>query len=181
MTYTRKKLCLCVCLYLLGTAGTFAENRTQYGGVVHLRGAVTDGTCAVSTESENKQVYMGQVQSSRFEELGSWADPVAFSLVLVDCTISSEKQVGIMFNGVSDGKDPLVFRAGEGANAAQGVGIGIFSASGELIIPNTRPQQLTSLNGETVTLPFTARYRATSRQVIAGDASSNVFFTLYYP
>ncbi|EPG8311122.1 fimbrial protein [Klebsiella aerogenes] len=171
-------------LFLLSfmyAGGAEAHTVILHGGQVHMTGSVIGGACAVSTDSENKNVLMGQVSNNQFKGLGSWADPVSFELRLVNCDISLSQYVGMIFTGVSDGKDPLVFRAGEGSAAAKGVGIGLFDSSGELIIPNTKARHLTLLNNGTVSVPLTAKYRATSRIVSAGDASAVVYFSLYYP
>lgn len=182
MVSIRKAFYSCICLFsLMSATSLMAKSNSPFGGVVHLRGAVTNGTCVVNTESENKQVYMGRVRSSQLTALGSWSDPISFTLNLFDCALLADQQIGIVFNGVSDGKDPLVFSAGEGPNAAQGVGIGIFDVDGNLIVPNSRPHPLHLFAGDIKKIPFTARYRATSRNIVAGDASSSVFFTLYYP
>lgn len=151
------------------------------GGIVHLKGMVTSGACAVSPESENKFVVMGQVRTNQFTGVGSWTDPVPFNLVLVDCDTAISKRVGIVFTGVTAVKDPQVFSAGYGPGAAQGVGIGLFDNEGELIIPNSRPHYFIPLHDGTVTVPLVAKYRATSRDVTSGDASSLVDFSLYYP
>lgn len=176
--------CLIAILYLLCSGWALAKGNTAVtiaGGIVHLRGLVTESACAVSPESADKQVVMGQVTSSRFTDLGSWADPVPFTLQLTDCDTSVSQQLGVVFSGVTDGKDPHVFSVGNGSAAAQGVGLGIFDGHGELMIPNTNPRNLIPLENGVVTLPFTAKYRATSHQVTPGDASAQVWFFLYYP
>ncbi|ENZ7484588.1 fimbrial protein [Klebsiella aerogenes] len=171
-------------LTLLSSSAVWAGNKTHViiaGGIVHLRGQVTAGACAVSPESQNEIVVMGQVRSNQFSGVGTWADPVAFNLQLVDCSTAVSQQVGMVFSGVTDGKDPYVFSAGYGSEAAQGVGIGIFDSGGTLIIPNTQPRYFTTLTKGTVTVPLTAKYRATSLMVAPGDASAVVDFSLYYP
>lgn len=168
-------------LPLLCGGGAVAHTVILPGGTVHMTGSVIGGACAVSAESEDKKVLMGQVRSNQFKELGSWADPVAFSLELVNCDTTISQQVGMLFTGVSDGKDPLVFHAGEGPEMAKGVGIGLFDSAGSLIIPNSKARHLTLLNNGTVTVPLMAKYRATSRKVSGGDASAVVYFSLYYP
>lgn len=159
----------------------YADSLTLPGGVVHFSGMVTDGACAVARDSEDNNVTMGQVKNSSFKELGDWADPVSFSIVLIDCSAAVSQQVGVMMSGVADGKDPLVFRAGTGANAATGIGIGVFDSSDSLIIPNARPRHFTTIQNGTVVIPLTAKYRSTSRTVKAGDAGAVVYFSLLYP
>lgn len=166
---------------LFSGGGVIAHTVTLPGGMVHLTGAVTGGACTVSTDSEDKKVFMGQVRSNRFEDVGSWADPVSFTLDLVNCDTAISQQVGMLFTGVTDGKDPLVFHAGEGSDSAKGVGIGLFDSSGSLIVPNSEARHLTLLHNGTVSVPLIAKYRATRRIVSGGDASAVVYFSLYYP
>ncbi len=161
--------------------GAVAHSVTLHGGLVHMTGSVAGGACTVSSDSEDKKVIMGQVRSNQFKELGSWADPTPFTLVLVDCDTALSQQVGIIFTGVTDGKDPLVFHAGEGSTAAKGVGIGLFDSQDSVIVPNTEARHLTLLHNGVVSIPLKAKYRATERKVSAGDASAVVYFSLYYP
>lgn len=161
--------------------GAVAHTVTLPGGMVHMTGSVIGAACAVSAESEDKKVLMGQVRSNQFKELGSWADPVSFTIDLINCDTSISQQVGMIFTGVADGKDPLVFRAGEGSGAAKGVGLGLFDTFGSLIVPNSRARHLTILNNGTVSVPLTAKYRSTSRKVSGGNANAVVYFSLYYP
>lgn len=185
MFKTRRRMYnLFAIIFLVISTDLFAAGKTVitiWGGMMHFRGAVTEGACAVSTESENKSVMMGQVNSAMFSGVGEWAASVPFNLTLTDCDTSVSQQVGVMFSGVTDGKDPLVFSSGQGASAAKGIGLGIFDNAGELMVPNTAPQTLTNLTKGVVTLPFTAKYRATSYPVTPGNANALVWFFLYYP
>ncbi|OQR46656.1 fimbrial protein [Klebsiella aerogenes] len=166
---------------LLSGGGVIAHTVTLPGGMVHMTGSVNGGACTVSTDSEDKKVFMGQVRSNRFDDVGSWADPVSFTLDLVNCDTAISQHVGMLFTGVTDGKDPLVFQAGEGNGAAKGVGIGLFDSSGNLIVPNSKNNNLTQLNNGTVSVPLTAKYRSTDRIVSGGDASAVIYFSLFYP
>lgn len=171
-------------LPLLSDGNALAGNKTHVvvpGGVIHLQGEVAAGACAVSPDSQNKMVVMGTVRSNQFNGVGSWADPVPFRLQLVDCNTALSQQVGMMFSGVTDGKDPLVFSVGRGPGVAEGVGIGLFDAEGQLIVPNTEPRSFTLLNAGTVEIPLTAKYRATGHDIVPGEASTVVYFSLFYP
>jgi fimbrial protein len=153
---------------------------TVDGGKVNFSGAITTSACAVDTGSDGQIVQMGQVKSNRFNALGEYSDPVSFNIQLNDCDTSVSNQVGIIFQGVSDGKDPLVLSAGSGLNAATGIGIGIFDALGQLQPLNTQPRNYSALqNGQTI-LHFIARYKSTSRSVTAGNANAQAWFTLEY-
>lgn len=150
------------------------------GGMVRLRGAITAPACTVAAGSGNQIVEMGQLRSNQFAGLGSYASPVPFELSLTQCSTAVYEQVAITFLGVSDGKDPLVLRAGQGANAATGVGLAIFDSTGDIIPPNAQPRSLGYLSNGDTPLHFTARYRATSRQVTGGNADASAWFALSY-
>ncbi|WP_261247129.1 fimbrial protein [Serratia ficaria] len=168
---------LCACTV------AFAGNRhfvITEGGKVHIRGSIADAACSVSAGSENQVVDMGQFRSNQFDALGSYASPIPFVIALTDCHASMGERVAIAFKGVSDGKDPLVFQAGAGADTPPGVGLAIFDGGGNIIPPNALPRTMASLHRGEMLLHFTARYRATSRQVSGGNADAWTWFTLTY-
>lgn len=153
---------------------------TVKGGNVEFQGEVVNAACVVDTGSQNLTVEMGQVRSNEFHGLGSWTDPQAFTITLKDCDITTGQQVSVAFRGLTDGKDPGVLAVTDGAQSAQGVGLGIFDNQGNQIIPNTQPMNFTALQDNTTVLNFVAKYRATSRTVVAGDANAQTWFTLTY-
>lgn len=153
---------------------------TVKGGDVEFHGAVVNTACAVDAGSLNLTVQMGQVRSDEFHGLGSWTDPQAFSITLKECDTTVSQQVGIAFRGQTDKKDPGVLAITEGAQSAQDVGLGIFDSQGNLIIPNVQPLNFTTLQENTTVLRFVAKYRATSINVIAGNANTQTWFTLTY-
>ena len=153
---------------------------TVKGGDVEFQGAVVNAACAVDAGSEDLTVEMGQVRSNEFHGLGSWTDPQAFTITLKDCDTTVSQQVSVAFRGLTDGKDPGVLAVTDGAQSAQGVGLGIFDNQGNQIIPNTQPMNFTAIQDNTTVLNFVAKYRATSRPVVAGDANAQTWFTLTY-
>lgn len=159
-------------------AGNHIEN--IFSGDVRFYGQVVNAACSVSADSRNLVVQMGQVRSNQFISTGDWEDPQTFQIKLEDCDTSISQNAGVLFTGESDNKDPLVFRAGYGASAAIGIGIGIFDAKGNLLAPNTSPPWFAPLNeGETV-MNYTARYRSTDRTVKAGSADAQLWFNVVY-
>lgn len=153
---------------------------TVKGGNVEFQGTVVNAACAVDASSQNLTVEMGQPRSNDFHGLGSWTDPQPFTLTLKNCDLTVSQQVGIEFRGQTDGKDPSVLAVIDGAQSAQGVGVGIFDHLGNQLIPNTQPLSFTDLQDNTTVLKFVAKYRATSRTVVAGDANAQTWFTLTY-
>ncbi|HFK7187095.1 fimbrial protein [Serratia odorifera] len=168
---------------MLSSAVALAGNRHHViidGGQVKLRGAITAAACSVSTGSEAQIVEMGDVRSNQFSGLGSYSPPVAFSIDLTGCNRAIYHAVGVSFWGVTDGKDPLVLKAGNGAQGGPGIGLALFDDHGDLMVPNAPPSRLAMINDRETRLHFSARYRATSRQVTGGEANSWAWFALTY-
>lgn len=154
------------------------------GGQVHLRGVVVNGTCSVAPKSRSMYVDMGQHRSNQFRGVGSYAGPVDFSVHLSNCVRAVREGMVIRFMGVTDGKDPLVLRAGGDDNSgATGMGLAIFDSQDNLLPLNRDMIVVPDIQqaGNVVTeMKFTARYRATSRQVAGGKADALTWFTLDY-
>ncbi|QHS50176.1 fimbrial protein (plasmid) [Klebsiella michiganensis] len=179
----KKQLCTGITFLLMVSGETLAGNRHHVvtdGGITHFRGVLTAEACSVSTDSRSQTVNMGQLRSNQFSGVGSQTSPVGFSIRLTECSTAVSDQVGVTFSGITDGKDPLVLKAGEGMNAATGVGLALFDDQGEIIIPNTQPLVWSRLHEGDNSLRFHARYRATSRQVTGGNADAFTSFTLTY-
>lgn len=179
----KKQLCAGVVLLLLISTGVLAGNRHHVvidGGMTHFRGVLTAEACTVATDSRSQTVNMGQLRSNQFSGVGSLTSPVGFSIRLTECSTAVSDQVGIMFIGVTDGKDPQVLKAGEGVNAATGVGLALFDERGQIIVPNMQPRVWSRLHEGDNSLRFHARYRATSRQVTGGNADAFTWFALTY-
>lgn len=178
-----KQLCTGI-MFLLSTSGdALAGNRHNVvidGGIAHFRGSLTAEACTVSTDSTSQTVNMGQFRSNQFNGVGSLASPVSFTVRLTECSTAVSSHAGVTFFGVVDGKDPLVLKAGMGANAATGVGLALFDERGEIITPNSQPRVWSQLGEGDNSLRFHARYRATSRQVIGGNADAFTWFALTY-
>ncbi|WP_017891205.1 fimbrial protein [Serratia sp. S4] len=178
-----KQISAVLALLIIAGGTAMAGNRHHViidGGRVHLRGVLTAAACSVSTESANQVIDMGPLSSNQFGDLGSYAPPIEFIIRLTECSTAVSNTVGITFFGVTDGKDPQVLKAGEGENAASGVGLALFDYKGDIILPNTAPLSWANLHeGENI-LRFMARYRATSRQVVGGNADASTWFALTY-
>lgn len=179
----KKQLCASVALLLMASGEALAGNRHHVvidGGITHFRGVLTAEACTVSTDSRSLTVNMGQLRSNQFSGVGSLTSPVGFSIYLTECSTAVSDQVGVTFSGVTDGKDPLALKAGEGINAATGVGLALFDEHGQIIAPNTQPLAWNRLHEGDNSLRFHARYRATSLQVTGGNADAFTWFTLIY-
>ncbi|HFR8640723.1 TPA: fimbrial protein [Escherichia coli] len=179
----KKKLCAAVTLWLSVFVDASAGNLHHVvidGGITHFRGILTAEACTISTDSRSQTVNLGQFRSNQFNGVGSLTSPVGFSIRLTECSTAVSDQVKVAFYGVTDGKDPQVFKAGEGVNAASGIGLALFNELGQIIEPNTHSGFLSRLHEGDNTLRFHARYRATSREVTGGNANAFTWFALTY-
>ncbi len=179
----KKQLCAGIMLLLMVSAVAQGGDRHHVvidGGITHFRGVLTAEACTVSTDSRSQTVNMGQLRSNQFSGVGSLTSPVGFTIRLTECSTAVSDQVGVTFFGVTDGKDPKVLKAGEGMNAATGVGLALFDEQGQIIVPNMQSLIWSRLHEGDNSLRFHARYRATSRQVTGGNADAFTWFALTY-
>lgn len=152
----------------------------ETGGQIHFNGNALDAACAVNAQSSDQTVEMGQVRKEAFNGVGSWADPIGFTLTLTDCNSAVSQSAGVAFQGVTDSHDPLVLAITDGPGSAIGVGLGIYDEQANLVVPNSAPRSYkTLIDGQNV-LHFIAKYRATAR-IVAGDASVVANFIVIYP
>lgn len=166
---------------LLTSSQALSQSMTTVGGgSVHFRGTVVNAGCAVDTNSIEQEVPMGQIRVDAFTGVGSWTDPVGFTLTLTDCDTSVSQSAGVAFQGPADIHDPLVFTIANGPGSAIGVGLGIYDEQSNLIVPNSAPRAYKTLIDGTNVLHFIAKYRATEQQPIAGDASVTANFIVLY-
>ncbi len=153
------------------------------GGRLHLQGKLVNGACAVVSEDHHMNVDMGSYRSHFFSGVGSYAPlSVPFSVRLTGCRPDILRSVGIMFSGETPDEDPQVFLAAirvDGRDISSGIGLALFDAGQQLIIPGV--QSITLLPNRDNALHFIARYRAVSREITPGQVHSTLWFTLVYP
>lgn len=155
-------------------------SHTISGGNIHFYGAAVNASCAIDARSLHQSVMMDQVKTAAFRNVGAWGAPTDFSIALENCNKNISQFASIAFTGSTDPHDPQVFQAGFGADAAKGIGIGIFDDKGNVIIPDTAPITQSAINDGETTLLFTAKYRSVSPTVSAGDASAAINFSVIY-
>ncbi|SNY62295.1 type 1 fimbrial protein subunit FimI [Enterobacter sp. CC120223-11] len=169
---------------LMASLSAHAHRVVVDGGSVHLRGALVNSACAVSPESQDLRVEMGQYRSNNFGDVGSYSTvTVPFSLKLVECRRDVASLVGIAFQGLSPAEDPQVFVAtskASGMPGETGLGLALFDARQQLIIPNAPPDYYSPIISEEMTVHFSARYRVISLPLVPGNLLTDVWFTLVY-
>ncbi|MFP1763832.1 fimbrial protein [Lonsdalea quercina] len=180
-------------LFSCVTSSVFARNTQSVviGGTVHMNGILSEGGCAVATDSQNMHIKMGQYTTHAFDRTGALSThSVPFTLRLTGCAPDIADRVGITFSGMAAPKAPdlfLVISADgspvgvSGDNGFSGLGLMISDQEGHQVIPGKVPTTFYRVNDSDVALHYIARYQATSRDVYPGPLRSNVRFDISYP
>ncbi|KAA8995379.1 type 1 fimbrial protein subunit FimA [Affinibrenneria salicis] len=158
---------------------------TVAGGTVHFKGQIVNAACAVSTNSSDQTVNLGQYRTANFTAVGTYSGKVPFTIKLEDCDPTVSSTAAVAFSGAADGTDNSVLStsniSGGSAGAAAGVGIEISDSKGAVLAPTgavfSTPQTL--ITGSN-TLNFNARYKSTLAAVTAGEADADATFTMQY-
>jgi len=193
MRFCLRNTALLVLFTFTSFVDSYARNHvvTIRGGEVHLRGALAEGGCEVSTESREMQIDMGQYRTDSFDGVGSLSTPaIPFSIHLTDCNPSLANEVGISFYGMTDQKEPDVFlvtscdasqAAISGGEGSSGLGLVLYDKAGHQLIPDTLTDLTAPVQAREVVMNYIARYRVTSRETLPGTLCSEVWFRLEYP
>lgn len=166
---------------------------TVNGGTVHFTGEIVAGACAVSTDTADQTVNLGQYTTAQFSTTGSKTTPVPFSIKLINCNSSTYSTAAINFQGTADSTTNTalaVNSAGSNATAATGVAIQLLdSKSAVVAINGTDGYDSTVLAQTTGTPPdnnatnifnFSAQYISTQASVSSGQADADATFTITY-
>lgn len=184
-----KKIKLAMIMGMTLASGTvFAAD--QGHGVVNFKGEIIEAPCSISADSVEQTVDLGQVTSSTLKG-GKSSSPVAFSIKLQDCDVSSlaKKTVTATFTGKAasfDSTSSLLALSG----TASGAGIAITDDGkkpiklGMASTPFTFNNASTSDTLQSATLQYAAYLQGaadnTQNPIIAGQFTSVANFTLAY-
>lgn len=168
-----------------GPAPAASTTTRTNGGVVHFKGQIVNAACAVSADSSDQTVQLGQYRSAKFKAVGDKSGAVPFNIKLQDCDSTVSTKASVTFAGPSDGIDPSVLAVsnigGGAGGAASGVGIEISDSQGVVMSPNSGAYSSPQTVSDGVTLlPLTARYKSTLAAVTPGEADADATFTLQY-
>ncbi|ADO46911.1 fimbrial protein [[Enterobacter] lignolyticus] len=170
-----KRFALAACVSLAMMAQPQAHQ-----GTVYVTGTITDNTCAVSPDSKNLTVPMGDVSSKQFSRAGDGSRYEPFVINLEKCG-GAASGVTVHFAGTSDSRNPALLALTGGAGYAAGVGVGIYNPDKSLIPLGAESGNTPiSPNQATVALHFYARYIADGDSVAAGTANASATFVLTY-
>lgn len=161
---------------------------TVNGGTVHFVGELVNAACAVSTDTSDQIVKLGQHRTASLAKAGDASAAVPFNIQLVDCD-SKLVTTGVSFAftgqtvstaGVVNNKLLAVNGGGGNAPGATNVGIEITDyASTVLAVDGTGFSKAQKINDGTNTFPFTARYVATGAST-PGTANADATFVVNY-
>lgn len=167
------------------TTTTPAKAKTTVnGGTVHFTGEFVNAACAVSTDSANQTVNLGQYTTSSITGTAQTTTKVPFTIKLNGCDTSIATTASIAFNGTLDSTDSALLAVNAGKDnvkAATGVGIEILDRESKSLKPDGSTYSAAqTLNNGSVTIPFAARYKSTGAVVTAGKADSDATFLIQY-
>ena len=179
-----KKIVLSIVAAGLVSTVAQADPTTVNGGNVHFKGEFVNAACAVSTDTADQTVNLGQYRTASITAAGQTTTNVPFNIKLVQCDTTVAKTAAIAFNGTADGTDGTLLSINSGnsnAKAATGVGIEILDSKSKTLTPNgsTFSTAQTLIDGNN-TLPFVARYKSTAANVTAGQADADATFLVQY-
>lgn len=167
---------------LFSAAASAADPVIVNGGTVHFTGELVNAACAVSTESSNQTVELGQYRTAKLAASGDMSTPVPFKIKLVDCDPTVATTAAVAFSGQSMAGDVnlLAVTSGTNAPAAQNVGIQISDATSTVLPPSGADFSAakTLIQGTNV-LDFTARYVAKG-VTTPGQANADATFVVKY-
>lgn len=178
-----KKLLLATASMVL-TAG-MAQAAVVQGGSVHFAGEFINAACAVSSDTVDQTVQLGQHRTAKITKVGDYTPNVPFQIKLVDCDTEVAKTAEFAFAGPQDATDTTLLKihSGPSANAvtATGVGIEIADAKGKVLTPDGTvfSNAQTLMNGNN-TINFIARYKSTATAATAGQAYADANFVIDY-
>ncbi|EIC85997.1 type 1 fimbrial major subunit FimA [Serratia sp. M24T3] len=165
------------------TAGTTTTN-TVNGGTVHFTGQFVNAACAVSTDTADQTINLGQYRTASITAAGQTTTNIPFNIKLVNCDTTVATAASIAFTGTPDEDNSTLFAVNAGgtnSTAASGVGIQLLdSASNDLPPDGTTYSVAKTLTDGDNTIPFTARYKSTAATVTAGQADADATFVIQY-
>ncbi|QEQ59118.1 type 1 fimbrial protein [Haemophilus influenzae biotype aegyptius] len=181
------RLALLACVALLDCI--VALPAYAYDGRVTFQGEIlSDGTCKIETDSQNRTVTLPTVGKANLRLVGQTAAPVPFSITLKECNATDAIKANLLFSGAATGQIYLSNATGNGK--ATNVGIQIVKADGAGTLIKVDGSQANSEKAPdtgkeqnaTVIQPrfdYFAHYYATGAAT-AGDVEATATFQVQY-
>ncbi len=170
-------------LMLVAGAAVAADPVSVSGGTVHFEGELVNAACAVSTQSSDQVVTLGQYRTASFTAVGDTTAQIPFSIVLNDCDPKVAATAAVAFSGQSDitNNNLLAVTSADNGTTASGVGIEILDNTSTALKPDGATfSTAQALVEGTSTLRFSARYKATATSATPGQANADATFIMKY-
>ena len=170
-------------LMLVAGAAVAADPVSVSGGTVHFEGELVNAAWAVSTQSSDKVVTLGQYRTASFTAVGDTTAQIPFSIVLNDCDPKVAATAAVAFSGQSDitNNNLLAVTSADNGTTASGVGIEILDNTSTALKPDGATfSTAQALVEGTNTLRFSARYKATATSATPGQANADATFIMKY-
>ncbi|MDM3379292.1 fimbrial protein [Citrobacter sp. Cb003] len=161
----------------MGLSAFGVQAADQGSGEVRFRGSIIDAPCSIHPDSEDQDVYLGQVASSQLLNEGT-STPRPFNIKLEKCDVTTMSEVTVEFGGttVTSGAKELLGITGTGA----GAGIVITDGTGTPVKMATPTKAHTLIAGDN-TLLFSAYLQGLNGVTpTTGEFQSVTNFTLSY-
>ena len=152
----------------LGIATSASAATTVNGGTVHFKGEIVDAACAVSLNSFDQIVSLGQVRTAKLANDADKSAPVGFDIELSDCSTAALSNAAIIFSGSQMSGHNNILAVQGGAGTATNVGDGTTASTDYKLTDGTNK------------IPFQARYIAVDGQATAGTANADATFKVQY-
>ncbi|WP_420898695.1 type 1 fimbrial major subunit FimA [Erwinia persicina] len=160
---------------------------TVNGGTVHFKGKLVAAPCAVSTDTSDQVVKLGEYTTHHFKTAGTLGSIVPFKIKLEDCDTSVAKTAAVAFSGRSDSTstDSSLLAVDEGLSpgndgTATNIAIQVLDNQNKPVkFDGTTFVNNTTLKDGENTLRFGAQYKSTG-VATAGDANADADFIMQY-
>lgn len=160
---------------------------TVNGGTVHFKGKLVAAPCAVSTDTSDQVVKLGEYTTHHFKTAGTLGSVVPFRIKLEDCDTSIASTAAVAFSGRTDSSssDSALLAIDQGLSAgnagtATNIGIQVLDNQSKPVkFDGTTFVNKTTLNDGENILKFAAQYKSTGTAT-AGDANADADFIMQY-
>lgn len=108
-----------------------AQPLYAYDGTVTFEGEIlSDGTCKIDTDSQNRTVTLPTVGKANLSLAGQTAAPVPFSITLKECNAADAQKANLLFSVSGATRGQIYLSNVTGKGKATNVGIQIVKADG---------------------------------------------------
>lgn len=154
------------------------------GGTIHFKGDLVAAPCAVSTDSSDQIVKLGEYTTHHFNASGIKGTKKPFQIKLEDCDTTTYTTAKVQFQGTADSSNAQLLAvdsglSGDQAATATNVGIQILDSASKVITPNGDFSTANTLNDGENILKFAAQYVSTG-VATAGQANADATFIMQY-